>query len=105
MATLTSTIVGQTGLEPTKGPAVSTNAVETPGKINSITDFMLYQAQTIPDTPLIAYPASENGASDFVDYTARELDAFADEAARWLSEQGLRPSVRLKKIDGSSECG
>lgn len=93
MATLTSIFVGQPGLEPTKSPAVTEAAVATPGKINSITDFMVYQAQTIPETPLIAYPATENGASDFVDYTARELDAFADEAARWLSRQGLRPTV------------
>lgn len=94
MATLTSTIIGQPVLDPGKSPAVTANAVDTPGKINSITDFMIYQAQTIPETPLIAYPATENGASDFVDYTARELDAFADEAARWLSKQGLQPTVR-----------
>lgn len=104
MATLTSTIVDQPGFDSAKSPAVTTSHVEASGKINSITDFMVYQAQTIPETPLIAYPASENGASDFVDYTARELDAFADEAARWLSRQGLRPSVRGLELWGLETC-
>lgn len=62
--------------------------------INSINDFILHQAQSIPDTPLIAYPGSKLGAADFVNYSAKDLDIFADEAAKALSSQGLVPKVR-----------
>jgi hypothetical protein len=59
--------------------------------INSINDLIVYQAQTIPNTPLIAY--SEHGSNSYVDYTAKDLDQFADEAAKELSGLGLRPKV------------
>jgi hypothetical protein len=62
-------------------------------QINSINDFILHQARTIPDTPLLEYPGTELGAADFVAYTARQLDEFADEAAKNLARQGLKPSV------------
>lgn len=62
-------------------------------KINSINDFIVYQAQSIPDTPLIAYPESKLGAANFVNYSARDLDIFADEAAKALTSQGLVPKV------------
>lgn len=74
--------------------------IPEPDKINSINDFIVYQAQSIPDTPLIAYPESTLGAADFVNYSARDLDTFADEAAKALTSQGLVPkvsrSLRLK---------
>lgn len=94
---LTTTLVGQVppGLYGAKHAASVATSPEEPDKINSITDFIRYQARNIPDTPLIAYPSSEHGASDFVDYTAKELDAFADEAAKWLVAQGLKPTVGL----------
>lgn len=95
MATVTPSLVGHTpGINAAESPAAVSTATVTPGKINSITDFIVYQAQSIPDTPLIAYPNSRHGASDFVDYTAKELDSFADETAKELTRQGLRPSVR-----------
>jgi hypothetical protein len=63
-------------------------------EINSINDFIVHQARSIPDKPLIAYPASELGAADFENYTAKDLDAFADEAAKALASQGLIPKVK-----------
>lgn len=96
MAAVT-TLAGHTpGLDAAKAPATITTSAVTPDKINSITDFIRYQARSIPDTPLLAYPSSEHGASDFVDYTAKELDSFADAAAKELTRQGLRPSVRAR---------
>ncbi|KAH6670261.1 nonribosomal peptide synthetase-like protein [Plectosphaerella plurivora] len=65
--------------------------VSQPDKIECINDFILHQARNIPDTPLLAYPASELGSSDFADYTAKQLDQFADEAAKDLAAQGLSP--------------
>lgn len=75
-------------------PTVSSAVTITqPDKINSINDFILHQAHSIPDTVLIAYPGSEFGASDFKDFTAKDLDDFADEAAHDLAGQGLKPQV------------
>lgn len=94
MATATHSIVDPTlGIGAAESPAAVSTAGVTPSKINSITDFIVYQAQIIPDTPLIAYPNSTHGASDFVDYTAKKLDSFAEKAAKELTRQGLRPSV------------
>lgn len=95
MAAITATLVGS-GIPSLDQEKASTTAVvaEAPVKFNSINDFVVYQGQTLPDTPLIAYPGSELGAADFVDYTAKELDQFADEAAKELASQGLTPTVR-----------
>lgn len=73
-------------------------------EINSINDFIVRQAQSIPDKPLIAYPASELGASDFVSYTAKDLDNFADEAAKALTSQGLVPKVRTTPLLSAPCC-
>ncbi|KAJ3526856.1 hypothetical protein NM208_g10983 [Fusarium decemcellulare] len=90
MAAITASITPDLGAA--KHAAVTVVAPK-PEKINCINDFMLHQARSIPDTPLIAYPASELGASDFVNYTAKDLDAFADEAAKALASQGLVPKA------------
>jgi hypothetical protein len=95
MAAVTATTVVDTvaSLGATKHYAAVT--VTQPDKINCINDFILHQARSIPDTPLLAYPASELGSSDFADYTAKQLDSFADEAAKDLAAQGLSPFVSL----------
>lgn len=71
---------------------VSSTRVDA-NQISSINDFIKYQATHIPESVVIAYPGSDYGASDFVDYTMRQLDEFADEAARSLTKIGLKPSV------------
>ncbi|KAF5011710.1 hypothetical protein FDECE_2170 [Fusarium decemcellulare] len=91
MAAVTASITPDLGAA--KHAATVTVVAPKPEKINCINDFMLHQARSIPDTPLIAYPASELGASDFVNYTAKDLDAFADEAAKALAGQGLVPKA------------
>ncbi|KAL1617837.1 hypothetical protein SLS54_007618 [Diplodia seriata] len=62
-----------------------------PDQINSINDLLLHKAETIPNTPLIAYPASEHSSNDLADYTAKDLDAFVDEAAKEYTRLGLLP--------------
>jgi hypothetical protein len=102
MAAATATLPSQMpGLDNPQTISLNTGSASAPSvtlikedSINSINDFIVHQAQTIPNTPLIGYPGSELGAADFVDYTAGDLDAFADEAAKYLSQLGLRPKVR-----------
>ncbi|KAI1340163.1 acetyl-CoA synthetase-like protein [Xylariaceae sp. FL0016] len=67
-------------------------------QINSINDLILHRAETIPETPLIAYPDVVDGRSSWTEYTARDLDVFADEAAKELTNLGLTP-----KDDSSSK--
>ncbi|KAH7305946.1 hypothetical protein B0I35DRAFT_399895 [Stachybotrys elegans] len=57
-------------------------------KPKTINELILQRAEVIPDQLLIAYP-DEN--SEWVEYTARDLDNFADEVAKKLSHLGLKP--------------
>ncbi|KAK7402465.1 hypothetical protein QQX98_011792 [Neonectria punicea] len=93
MASVT-TSVSVLGQVPTLDAAETATALDAiePEKISSINEFLVYQAQSIPDTALIAYPSSKLGASDFADYTAKQLDDFADDAAKALTSQGLVPT-------------
>lgn len=80
-------------LIPSPGSASAPSITLKPEKISSINDFIVHQALSLPDTALIGYPGTEQGASDFVDYTSGELDAFADESAKHLARHGLIPKV------------
>lgn len=75
--------------------APNASKVSKPEPINSINDLIIHKAETIPNTPLIAYPASEHGSSDLADYTAKDLDNFVDEAAKEYTRIGLLPKVRI----------
>jgi hypothetical protein len=59
----------------------------------TVDDLLFNQSQTIPDVPLIAYPATARGRSDYVHYTAKDLDRFADHGAQKYDSLGLRPKV------------
>ncbi|KAB2571366.1 Non-canonical non-ribosomal peptide synthetase FUB8 [Lasiodiplodia theobromae] len=83
---LVSTTSTPSGLD-----APNASKVSKPDQINSINDLLLHKAETIPNTPLIAYPASEHSSSDLAEYTAKDLDAFVDEAAKEYTRLGLLP--------------
>lgn len=59
----------------------------------TINDLLVHRARTAPDVPLVAYPASESGLTDYVQYTARMLDGFAEGTARAYLRLGLAPGV------------
>jgi hypothetical protein len=71
----------------------ATPTVQAPNEIKSINDLILSKAANVPDTPLIAYPDSPNGLDNWIEYTAKDLDLYADEAAKELSHLGLKPKV------------
>lgn len=58
----------------------------------TVDDLIYNRSQTIPDVPLLAYPGSLRGRSDYVHYTARDLDRFADHGANTYSSIGLIPN-------------
>jgi hypothetical protein len=64
--------------------------------IHTINDLLLERATTIPDQPLVGYPASSRGVDDYVYYSAKDLDRFADGAVQNLVHQGLPRHVSYK---------
>lgn len=59
----------------------------------TVDDLLYSRSQTIPDVPLVAYPATARSRSDYVHYTAKDLDRFADHGARKFASLGLIPQV------------
>jgi len=62
-------------------------------QVSTINELLICRSETFPDAPLVAYPSTSRGRADYVDYTANDLDRFADEAAQKLTALGLQPQV------------
>lgn len=69
-----------------QGPALETES----NSIDSINDLIVNRATAFPFKPLLAYPGKDG---KYVYYTAKELDSFADEAAKHYVQLGLVPKV------------
>lgn len=75
---------------------LDTNPNQGPSpEIDSINDLIVNRATTFPFKPLLAYPGKDG---KYVYYTAKELDLFADEAAKHYVESGLVPKVRFSCV-------
>jgi hypothetical protein len=72
-----------------------TSQQAVPSMPHTVDDLIQRRAKSHADTPLIAYPRSIRGCADFAEYTAKDLDRFADEIARGFHSQGLQPAVSL----------
>ncbi|PLB48180.1 NRPS-like enzyme [Aspergillus steynii IBT 23096] len=57
--------------------------------LNTINDVLLERVQTVPDKPLVGYPKSSHGLSDYVFYSATDLDRFTSGAVQSLKASGL----------------
>lgn len=71
------------GAKPNKAPWLYT-----------VNDLLVQKALSSPDVPLLAYPRFLKGTDDYVHYTARDLDRFADEAAKAYITMGMPVKVR-----------
>ena len=60
----------------------------------TVNDLLVQKALSSSYVHLLAYPGSLNGADDYVHYTARDLDRFADEAAKAYIAMGVPVKVR-----------
>ncbi|KAI1394167.1 L-aminoadipate-semialdehyde dehydrogenase [Hypoxylon trugodes] len=67
-----------------QGPGPETESTS----IDSINDLIVNRANAFPFKPLLAYPGKDG---KYVYYTAKELDSFADEAAKHYVQSGLVP--------------
>jgi hypothetical protein len=61
----------------------------------TVDDLLFSRSQTIPDVPLVAYPATARGRADYIHYTAKDLDRFADHGANKYISVGLALRVCL----------
>ncbi|KAL2882794.1 hypothetical protein SGCOL_002006 [Colletotrichum sp. CLE4] len=72
-------------------PTVEIVETVKPIELNTVTDLLLKRVDEAPDVDVLAYPATARGRDDYVNYTAKDLDRFADEAARKYAQAGLLP--------------
>ena len=91
MAALTASI-GPLRLTSPKTMSVAVNDIKY-SSINTIDKFLINRVQTGPNVSLLAYPATLHGKSDYISYTAKDLDRFADKAARKFASLSLIPEV------------
>ncbi|KAK1856583.1 male sterility protein [Colletotrichum chrysophilum] len=77
-----------TSEKPTVEIVETVKPVEQP---RTVTDLLLRRVEEAPDVDVLAYPATARGRDDYVNYTAKDLDRFADEAARKYAQAGLLP--------------
>jgi hypothetical protein len=79
------------------------NEIKTP-MMYSVDDLLFNRSQTIPDIPLVGYPATARGRSDYVHYTARDLDRFADHGARKYASLGIESKVETLSNQSAKMC-
>lgn len=76
-------------------PTVEIVETVKPIELKTVTDLLLKRVEEAPDVDVLAYPATARGRDDYVNYTAKDLDRFADEAARKYAQAGLLPEVYI----------
>ena len=69
----------------------STAPLLTPDTVNTINELLKLHAYNSPHSNLISYPLSRY--DDFKQYTAQELDRFANAAVSHYIRAGLEPAV------------
>ncbi|KAL5334813.1 hypothetical protein BJX70DRAFT_391121 [Aspergillus crustosus] len=72
---------------PTKLPP--TPAAEADLPLHTINDIILARVLHPLDAPLVGYPQSSRGISDYVFYTAKDLDRFTNGVVKTLQDSGL----------------
>jgi hypothetical protein len=94
MSTAIITAPAALQLQPLTSKATSTTTVSetTSLSIRTIDELLVNRAQTNPDVPLVAYPPAGSRA-DYLHYTAKDLDLFADECAKYFVQRGLSLKV------------
>ena len=75
---------------------------ETHGSFYVVDDLLRAMALEKDQVPLIAYPGSERGLTDFEHFTALDLDRLTNAGVKYLISRGLRPvTVQSTYINSS----
>jgi hypothetical protein len=90
--TFTTTRALGTAASKVDNVGVDVSEIRTP-IMYTVDDLLFNRSQTIPELPLVAYPATAKGRSDYLHYTARDLDRFADHGAKKFASLGLQPKA------------
>lgn len=61
----------------------------------TIDDVLRKLIRDAPDEPLVGYPESSHGVADYVYYTPRDLDGFANGAVQEYKKAGLPEVIRF----------
>lgn len=69
-------------------PPTPPNEKQTP-TLYTINDVLLKLVRQSPEEPLVGYPKSSHGVSDYVYYSARDIDRFTNGAVSVLNDAGL----------------
>lgn len=78
----------------TKMVSAEKNMLSTmPKEPRTIDELLRSRVASIPNKPIIGYPRTEYGCSDYVYYTPRQLDRFANGSMDILIHEGLQPNV------------
>lgn len=75
---------------PTLNGYTSDEKHEGQGEFVLIDDLFKARADDKNPTPLLAFPRSKRGVSDFESFTGQDLDRFIEHAARHYLQAGLR---------------
>ena len=78
-------------LSPTNGHSPS---FAQSGEILILDDLIRQRAADSDQVPLLAFPESERGITDYEEFTGQRLDRFIDRAAKYYVHYGLEPVVR-----------
>lgn len=73
---------------------IGAEAVLRPKTIHTFDQVIRERAVDIDQSPLIAYPKSKFGITDYELFTGKDLDRLVDGAAKALIKSGLIPFVR-----------
>lgn len=65
------------------------------GEILILDDLIRQRAADSDQTPLLAFPKSETGITDYEKFTGQDLDRFIDQAAKYYVRCGLDPVGRV----------
>lgn len=67
------------------------NGAEKDEKLLILDDLIRARAQDKVQTPLLYFPETERGVTDYEPFTGRDLDRMIDQAAKYYMRCGLEP--------------
>ena len=61
--------------------------------LQTLDELIRRRAEDDVQTPILAYPKSSQGVTDYEYFSGRDIDRFIDSGAKALIEKGLKPVV------------
>jgi hypothetical protein len=84
--------------EPASKLTIKENVVPVDPPFYTIDDLLRARAAEPEEYPIVAYPASTTGVTDYVEYAARDLDRFTNAGIARYRSLGLEPPVSASPL-------